>query len=175
MSEAEHEKLDTIEDYAQVNVIDGVDLDDFTIDSSKELKLNNLSMNKVTGLPEALEEKVDKRNGYSLMSQEEHVKLENIESGAQVNVIEGVSVNGTALTPSNKVVDVTVPTKVSDLDNDLDFQTSSEVQEAITTNNEEYVDVELSKKQDELIAGDGIDITYTSEGPVISNTNLSAE
>jgi len=45
-------------------------------------------------------------------------------SNAQANVIEGVSVNGTKLTPNSKVVDVTVPTKVSQLQNDTGFITS---------------------------------------------------
>jgi hypothetical protein len=39
-------------------------------------------------------------------------------SGYQANVIETVKVNGTALTPSSKAVDVTVPTKISDLTDD---------------------------------------------------------
>lgn len=40
--------------------------------------------------------------------------------GGEANVIETVKVNGTALTPdSNKAVDVTVPTKVSDLTDDV--------------------------------------------------------
>lgn len=37
------------------------------------------------------------------------------------NAIQGVEVNGTALTPTSGVVDVTVPTKTSDLTNDSDF------------------------------------------------------
>ena len=42
--------------------------------------------------------------------------------GGEDNVIEVVKVNGTALTPDvNKAVDVTVPTKVSDLNNDSGF------------------------------------------------------
>lgn len=45
-------------------------------------------------------------------------------TGGDVNVIEVVKVNGTALTPdSNKAVDVPVPTKVSDLNNDSGFIT----------------------------------------------------
>ena len=49
-------------------------------------------------------------------------KLSGIATGAQVNVIETVKVNGTALTPdANKAVDVTVPTKTSDLTNDSNF------------------------------------------------------
>lgn len=43
-------------------------------------------------------------------------------SSGEENVIEVVKVNGTALTPDvNKAVDVTVPTKVSDLNNDSGF------------------------------------------------------
>ena len=43
-------------------------------------------------------------------------------SGGDVNVIETVKVNGTALTPdANKAVDVIVPTKTSDVQNDSNF------------------------------------------------------
>lgn len=42
-------------------------------------------------------------------------------SGYQANVIETVKVNGTALTPSSKAVNISVPTKVSDLTNDSGF------------------------------------------------------
>lgn len=46
-------------------------------------------------------------------------------SGGDTNVIETIKVNGTALTPdSNKAVDITVPTKTSDLTNDNGFLTS---------------------------------------------------
>ena len=38
--------------------------------------------------------------------------------GPEKNIIETVKVNGTALTPANKAVNVTVPTKTSDLTND---------------------------------------------------------
>lgn len=92
-----------------------------------------------------------------LMSKEDFSKLSGIATGAQVNVVESVKVNGAALTPdankavdvtipvlgvskngtpitpdtTTKVVDVTVPTKVSDLNNDSDFQTGDEVDAAI--------------------------------------------
>jgi hypothetical protein len=94
-----------------------------------------------------------------LMSKEDFSKLAGIEAGAEENVIETVKVNGTALTPdankavdvsvpilgvskngtaltpdsTTKVVDVTVPTKVSDLSNDSGFQTASDVSTAIST------------------------------------------
>lgn len=42
-------------------------------------------------------------------------KLKNIASNAQVNIIESVSVNGTALDVNSKGVNITVPTKASDI------------------------------------------------------------
>lgn len=51
--------------------------------------------------------------------------------GAQANVLEAVKVNGTAQTIADKAVDITVPTKVSDLTNDSKFQTDAEVAAAV--------------------------------------------
>lgn len=60
-----------------------------------------------------------------LMSSTQFSKLAGIDSGAQVNVIETVKVNGTALTPTSKAVNVTVPTKTSDLTNNSNFVTDA--------------------------------------------------
>lgn len=48
--------------------------------------------------------------GKRLMTDDEGTKLSGIEAGAQVNDIETVKVNGTALTITDKAVDITVPT-----------------------------------------------------------------
>lgn len=61
----------------------------------------------------------------------EKSKLSGIASGAQVNIIEQVKVNGNATTPSSKAVNITVPTKVSALNNDSGFQTASQVSSSI--------------------------------------------
>lgn len=53
-----------------------------------------------------------------------HSKTAHAPSNAQANVIETVKVNGATLTPNKKAVDVTVPTKVSQLSNDTGFITS---------------------------------------------------
>lgn len=53
-----------------------------------------------------------------------HADSAHAPSDAQVNVIETVKVNGTALTPNSKAVDVIVPTKVSQLTNDSGFKTT---------------------------------------------------
>ena len=55
----------------------------------------------------------------------EKSKLSGIASGAQVNKIESVKVNGTALTISSKAVNVVVPTKLTDLTNDGNFVTDA--------------------------------------------------
>lgn len=52
-----------------------------------------------------------------------HSQTAHAPANAQANIIETVKVNGVALTPSSKAVDVTVPTKVSDLTNDSGFLT----------------------------------------------------
>ena len=60
-----------------------------------------------------LDDKVDKVSGKGLSTNDytttEKDKLAAIEAGAEVNVIETVKVNGTALTVTSKAVDVTVP------------------------------------------------------------------
>lgn len=54
--------------------------------------------------------------------------------GAQTNKIESIKVNGTAQTiASDKSVNITVPTKTSQLANDSTFQTSAQVVAAINT------------------------------------------
>lgn len=71
------------------------------------------------------DDKVNKIQGKGLSTNDytddEKSKLAGIATGAEVNVIETLKVNGTALTPSNKAVDVPVPTKTSDLTNDSGF------------------------------------------------------
>jgi hypothetical protein len=79
--------------------------------------------------------KVDKVSGKGLSTNDytttEKNKLTGIAEGAQVNVIESVKVNGTALTPTSKAVNITVPTKLSELTNDASYAKTS----AIPTNN----------------------------------------
>lgn len=64
--------------------------------------------------------KVDKVDGKGLSTNDytaaEKEKLNNIASGAQVNVIETVKVNGTALTPDGKAVNIDLSNKVDKVD-----------------------------------------------------------
>lgn len=56
------------------------------------------------------------------------------QTGAQANKIESIKVNGTAQSiAADKSVNISVPTKTSQLTNDSSFQTSAQVVEAINT------------------------------------------
>ena len=57
-----------------------------------------------------------------------------VAEGGEPNVIETVKVNGSALTPVNKAVDVTVPTATSDLTNDGDGQSNFATEDYVDQN-----------------------------------------
>lgn len=90
----------------------------------------------ISKIKSALGGKVDVVSGKGLSTNDytsaEKQKLSGIANGAQVNVIESVKVNGTKLTPSSKAVDVTVPTKTSQLTNDSGYQSETSVESIIT-------------------------------------------
>lgn len=122
-----------------------------------------------------LNNKVDKVSGKGLSTNdytnEEKSKLAGIEAGAEVNAISGVSVNGAAQTPDEetKVVDITVPTKLSQLTNDGSFVTDADYTH--TDNN--FTDALLTKLNGiaanaqvnviETIAVNGSNLTPTSK------------
>ena len=75
--------------------------------------------------------KVDKVTGKGLSTNDyttaEKNKLGAIAENAQVNVIETIKKNGTAITPVDKAVDIAVPTKTSDLNNDSGYITAADI------------------------------------------------
>lgn len=64
---------------------------------------------------------------------EDKSKLDGVQAGAQVNVIETILKNGTALTVADKAVDIPVPTKISDLTNDTEHQSRTEILQLIAS------------------------------------------
>lgn len=68
---------------------------------------------------------------HGLMSAADKAKLDNIAAKAQVNVIETVKVNGTALAIDGKAVNVAVPTNNNQLTNGAGYQTAAQVDTAI--------------------------------------------
>jgi len=110
-TDAEKNKLSSIESNAQVNIIEDVKVD------GSSLTVSNKSVNI------DLSGKVDKVSGKGLSTEDyttnEKSKLTNIESGAQVNIIETVKVNNTILTiDNNKSINIEVPVNLSDLNDD---------------------------------------------------------
>ncbi|MBR3499765.1 MAG: hypothetical protein IKO05_12400 [Selenomonadaceae bacterium] len=98
-------KLDGIEVDADVNIIESVKVDGtaLTVDANKAVNID-------------LSGKVDKVSGKGLSTEDfttaEKTKLGGVEEGAQVNIIEAVQVNGTALTVASKTVNIDITGKV---------------------------------------------------------------
>lgn len=127
----------------------------------------------------AIGTKVDKEEGKGLSSNDyttaEKNKLEGIAEGAQVNVIETVKVNGNALTPVDKAVDITVPAAtVTGVDPDDKFLTLTEKLLSVTAS----LKYDTEAKKIQLIGKDGstaiseIDATAFIKDGMLSNAEL---
>lgn len=82
--------------------------------------------------------KVDVESGKGLSTNDfttaEKTKLEGIATGAEVNVLEGVTVNGTAAPIANKIAAITTPQRTSDLVNDGDGTSEFATEEYVDQN-----------------------------------------
>ena len=187
---AEKTKLSGIENNAEVNVIEGVKVNDISLtpDVNKDVNItvptkvsdltndsgfidkdvNNLTnYTTTTDLTTALNNKVDKVNGKQLSTEDyttvEKTKLAGIESGAEVNIIETVKVNGTALVPDqDRAIDITVIGDASDInyDNTTSGLTADDVQEAI----DELVEVKADASDLGTAAGKNFTTYLTPDG-----------
>ena len=83
------DRVKALEDIgAEKNVIASVNTENFTIDAERKLSLNDVPMAKVTGLSDALSNKVDKVEGYTLLSPTDKTKLDALvigESGVEIS------------------------------------------------------------------------------------------
>lgn len=73
---------------AEKNVIASVDEVQFAVDAERKLTLLDIAMDKVTGLSDALDGKVDKVEGYTLLSPTDKTKLDALvigESGVEIS------------------------------------------------------------------------------------------
>ncbi len=149
----EIEKLSGIEVGAQVNVINSVSTD-FTISENKELQLNTISQDKIVGLTDILNTKVDKKTStvsnvdgstseveWTLLSPEDKSKLDSIDESAEPNYIKAVEeeftvTNGTLgikQIPINKIIDLNdqlnvIQSNVLSLDEIINGKTTEEGQ-----------------------------------------------
>ena len=84
------------------------------IDGSGNLSVTAVSQDIVTGLSDALADKVNVEAGKGLstndFTDDLMSKLEGIAAGAQVNILEAVQVNGTALPITGKAVNIPIAT-----------------------------------------------------------------
>lgn len=90
MKEEEGTKLAGIEEGAEVNVIDDVDDEYFEVDENRILTLKDIPISKVTNLQKSLDGKVDKQEGYTLLSPDDQEKLGKLVIGD-----EGLEISGT--------------------------------------------------------------------------------
>lgn len=130
MTDAQAQKLAGIESGAQVNSISGIQKNGVDIQPDVTTKKVNIGIPTKTSDLQNDDNTVKDANYVHTdnnYTSNEKTKLGNIEAGAQVNIIEEVKVNGTALQPTDKSVNVTVPTNVSSLTNDANYQNATQV------------------------------------------------
>lgn len=118
MTAEDKTKLDGVSAGAQVNVIEGISTDN----GSSALTPTN----KIVVLPMV----TPHQNG--IMSSSDYERLNDIEAGAQVNVIESVKVNGSQVAIIDKAVDIDVPTTVAELTDADNYVTDTELESTIS-------------------------------------------
>lgn len=96
----------------------GLSKNDYT-DEDKQ-KLSTLKTYNVATTEEA-----------GLLSSANLIKINGLEDGAEKNVITKIKRNGTLVNVSNKEVDISVPTKLSELVDDKDLVNKTQVQKLI--------------------------------------------
>ena len=128
--------------------------------------------NQLSGKVDKVDGKVLSDNNYT---SDEKTKLANVASGAQVNVLEGIQKNGTTVTISNKIANISVPTKTSDITNDSGFITSSDVPEgaAATTTTPSMDGTAAVGSETTFARGDHVHPTDTSRASASDVSSLT--
>lgn len=139
-TDEEKSKLAGISNNAEVNTVESISVNNEPIESDEDKNVNIIiDWEIVADKPDGLvidEGYVHTSNDFT---DENKSKLDGIEAGAEINVLESINVNGNPLSIANKKVDITIPTKTSDLTNDDGFATESFVNSSIGTNTAYYI------------------------------------
>ena len=149
-----------------------------TVDATLSSSSTNPLQNKA--IHSALEGKVDKVTGMGLSSNDyttaEKTKLQGIASGAQVNVIESINVNGTAQSVSgSKAVNISFPTVVSGFENDAGYLTASgTIARATGDANGATIHTTYAKAEDVAADLAGKQATIKGAATTIADANLTA-
>lgn len=93
-----------------------------------------------------------------------------VAEGGEPNVIETVKVNGTALTPNDKAVDITVPTQTSQLTNNGDG-TSNFATESYVAENGGKIDTISVNGTTQTITNKNVDITVPTQTSQLTNNS----
>lgn len=101
-------------------------------ESGKGLSTNDYSNEEKQKLSTLKNYNVATTEEAGLLSTANLNKLNAIDEGAEKNVITKIKRNGTLINVSNKEVDIMVPTKYSDLVNDKDLVSSTQVKTLIS-------------------------------------------
>ena len=89
----------------------------------------------------------------------DHSQSAHAPSNAQANVIETIKVNGTALTPNSKAVDITVPTVGNGT---ITIKQGGTSKGTFTTNQNGNTTIELTDTNTTYTAGDGLSLSGTT-------------
>lgn len=147
---------------------DGLALSDHTFsvkvkDADKYLEVTSDGVAS-KGIDDALALKVDKVEGSRLMTDDEGTKLDGIESGAQVNVVESVSVNGVDASIEGKKASVTV--KATEIEVGKDITDNAEVVysgntklDAVLQGIQDSINAAVSGGLTSVVAGNGVEVT----------------
>lgn len=134
MTDAQAQKLNGIQAGAEVNAIKGIQKNGTDIQPDATSKKVNISVPTKTSDLENDDNVVKDANYVHTevnFTSTKDSKLAGIAAGAQVNVVEIIKINGTALTPSGKVVNINVPTDNVSLANGAGYQTAAQVNNLI--------------------------------------------
>lgn len=116
LTSIEATKLTGIEDGAEKNIIDSV-TNEFSISGQRELSIVEIAQSKITGLSDALNNKVSVEAGKGLsandFTNELKNKLDGIENGAQSNLIEVIKIGEEPIQISEKVVTLPAATALT--------------------------------------------------------------
>ena len=101
-------------------------------ESGKSLSTNDYTNEEKQKLSTLKAYNVATSEEAGLLSSANLNKLNAIDEGAEKNVITKIKRNGTLVNVSNKEVDITVPTKYSELVNDKDLVSTTQVKKLIS-------------------------------------------
>ena len=154
ITEAEGLKLAGIADGAEVNFISSVNEDNFAVNEGK-LNLIQVPVSKVSNLEALLNSKVDKQEGYRLISSEEAKKLEGLSVDSDGSVGISATVNASKVQELyNSVVNIVSGKGTAEFDGEqktlLNIQAGAQVNAIDSVDTDELVinaDKKLSIKQ----------------------------